>query len=323
MPLNVALLGYGSIARFHVQALREIPDADVRFAGVMGPRLEPTRAFADEFGFARATTSLDELLGDPAVDAVIITSPSEAHAEQTAASLRAGKHVLCEIPLAMSLADTDRLVRLADQADRRLMVCHTERFEAGLQMARHLVASGALRPYAAVSRYMFHRRENVNWMKRRRTWTDNLLWHHGCHAVDALLWLLDATEAEVKAEIAPPSGPLQIPMDLGIVMRTPRAQVITLGMSYNTHFPFHEYLLIGEETSLLYEDGTLRRPEHVLVQKGGEASFEAAVRRQNAEFLAAVREQREPRPSGRAVRPAMAALQAAQDQLDARPRARG
>jgi 2-hydroxy-4-carboxymuconate semialdehyde hemiacetal dehydrogenase len=308
MPLNLALLGYGSIARFHVQAFREIPDADVALYGVMGPRPESTEAFARELGFARATTDLDELLADPAVDAVVITSPSEAHAEQTAAALRAGKHVLCEIPLAMSLPDVDRLIRLAEQADRTLMVCHTERFEAGLMEARRRVAEGELHPTAAFSRYMFHRRENVNWMGRRRTWTDNLLWHHGCHAVDALLWLLGADDADVKAQVAAPSGPLDIPMDLAVGLRTPANQVASVAMSYNTHLPFHDYLLIGQETTLLYDSGTLYDRDRVVVQKGGEASFEAAVRRQNAEFLAALRERREPESSAASVLPTMALL---------------
>src|SRR5205814_3251227 len=69
-----------------------------------------------------------------------------------------GKHVLCEIPLALSLADTDRLTALADQVDRRLMVCHTQRYWASSIAARRLVAGGDLRVHALFARFMFHRR---------------------------------------------------------------------------------------------------------------------------------------------------------------------
>ncbi len=318
--MKVALVGYGSIAEEHARAivaLREQPGGgDLRVAGVMGRLAEPTAAFAREVGAERATTDLDDLLADPTVEAVVVCSPTDLHAAQTERALRAGKHVLCEIPLATSLAETDRLIALADAMDRRLMVCHTQRYHPALAEARRMVDAGDLHPTSAVCRYLFGRRENVNWKGRRRSWTDDLLWHHGCHAVDAALWLLGAGEATVAAQVAPPGGPLEIPMDLGIVLRTPRGQVATVAMSYNTHLPAHDYLLIGEETTVLFADDTLRGPDGVIVAVTGDHTHGAIVR-QDGEFFAAVREGREPAVSGRAVRPAMAVLQAVQDTLGA------
>jgi 2-hydroxy-4-carboxymuconate semialdehyde hemiacetal dehydrogenase len=321
LSLNVGLVGYGSIARSHVQALKSLGGHDVR--GVMGRLADPTRQFAAEFGMPLATTDLDELLADESIEAVIICSPTDAHAEQTERALRSGKHVLCEIPLATSLADVDRLAALADEVDRRLMVCHTQRFYPPLVQARRMIASGELHPHAIVSRYGFHRRANVNWMGRRRSWTDNLLWHHGCHAVDAALWLLGVADrgevVEVAAQVALPGGNLGIPMDLTLAMRTTRDQLVTVAMSYNTHIPVHDYLLIGEETTVLYADGELRDRERVLVPKGDADPIAV----QDGEFFAAVREHRDPSVSARSARPAMAALQAAQDSLEARLREMG
>lgn len=324
--MNIVLVGYGSIAREHVRAIAHLRDAprgvDLRLYGVMGRDLEATGAFAREFGMVVATTKLDEVLDDPKVDAVVITSPTELHAGQTERALRAGKHVLCEIPLATSLAETDKLIQVAHEADRRLMVCHTQRYYSGLVEVRRRVTEGELHVHALSSRHIRLRRQNVNWVGRRRSWTDNLLWHHGCHSVDTMLWLLGATEVEVSAQVALPGGNLDIPMDLTIVMRTPRDQIGTVVMSYNSHFDLHDYLVIGEETSLLWEADQLRAPDRVLVP--GSPSFQAdAITRQDAEFLSAVREQREPALSASTVRPAMAALQAAQDTLDARLRAFG
>jgi 2-hydroxy-4-carboxymuconate semialdehyde hemiacetal dehydrogenase len=104
-------------------------------------------------------------------------------------------------------------------------------------------------------------------------------------------------------------------MDLGLVMRTPRDQVVTVAMSYNTHIPLHDYLVIGEENTLLFSNGELRDRERVLVPRPAEDITHEAIGRQDAEFLAAIREQREPSVSARGVRPAMAALQAAQESL--------
>ena len=171
--MNVGLIGYGSIAREHSRAILAIggtPEGrDLRLAGVMGRQAAPTEAFAREFGMARAVTDLDELLADPEIGAVVVCSPTDLHAAQTERALRAGKHVLCEIPLATSLADTDRLARLAEEAGRRLMVCHTQRYQEALIEARCMIADGRLHPHAIVSRYMFGRRENVNWLGRRRS----------------------------------------------------------------------------------------------------------------------------------------------------------
>ena len=314
--MNVGLIGYGSIAGEHAQAiavLRETPaGADLRLSGVMGRLAEPTAAFARAWGMARATTDLDELLADPALDAVVVCSPTERHAEQTERALRAGKHVLCEIPLATSLAETDHLLALAPEVDRRLMVCHTQRYHPALVEARRMVDAGELRPYSFIGRYLFDRRENVNWKGRRRSWTDDLLWHHGCHAVDAALWLLRATEATVAAQVAPAGGPLAIPMDLGIVLRTPAGQIATVAMSYNTRLPAHDYLLIGEETSVLFADDLLRGPGGIVLEPTGDHALGSIVH-QDAEFFAAVREGREPAVSAASARPAMAALQAVAD----------
>jgi 2-hydroxy-4-carboxymuconate semialdehyde hemiacetal dehydrogenase len=315
--VKIGLVGYGSIARSHVRALSGL---DAEIVGVMGRLAEPTEAFAAEHGLPHATTDLDELLGLDGLEAALICSPTDSHADQTARALRAGKHVLCEIPLATSLAETDELIRLADQADRRLMVCHTQRYHPGLVEARRRVATGQLHPYSLVARYGFLRRENVNWMGRRRSWTDNLIWHHGCHAVDTCLWLLDRPVVDVSPQVARPGPPLGIPMDLALLMRTEPDQIVTVAMSYNTHIAVQDFLLIGEETTLQYADGDLRDRERVLVAK---PSDHDPIRDQDLEFLEAVRERREPAVSGRAVRPAMAALQQVQDWIDRRQGSKG
>jgi hypothetical protein len=107
-------------------------------------------------------------------------------------------------------------------------------------------------------------------------------------------------------------------MDLTIVMRTPRDQIATFVMSYNSHFPLHDYLVMGEETSVLWEEDELRSPDRVLAGHRGGDALDRAVFRQDEEFFAAIDEGRKPAISAQAARPAMAALQAVQDILEAR-----
>ena len=319
--MNVAILGYGAIAREHALAIHRIGPArfggDVTLSGVMGRLPAPTRAFAEEFGAALATTDLDDLLADQHIDAIIVCSPTGVHAEQTERALRAGKHVLCEIPLATSLAETDRLIDLAERSGRQLMVCHTQRYAAPLIEAQRMIARGELHPRAMVSRYLLDKRENVSWTGRRRSWTDNLLWHHGCHAVDAALWLLGAEAADVSARAAPPDPHLGIPMDLSITLLTTHQQVVTVVMSYRAMPPIQDYVVIADETTLIYAHDALRDHTRVLVSAEEHGSYDAsALDRQDTDFLESILLGREPVSSARSVRPAMAALQAAQDSLD-------
>jgi len=319
--VNVAILGYGAIAREHALSIQRMrqqqPDWDIRLTGVMGRLLPPTRDFADEFGATLATTDLDELLADSRVAAVIVCSPTDLHAEQTERALRAGKHVLCEIPLATSLAETDRLIELAGRSGLQLMVCHTQRYTAPLIEAQRLIASGELTPRAMVSRYLLDKRENIGWTGRRRTWTDNLLWHHGGHAVDAALWLLGTEAATVTARATPPDPRLHIPMDLSILIETAQNQVLTVVMSYRALPPLQDYVVIADETTLVSANNELRDHARVLVPAGEPEPYDTeALDRQNRDFFTAILIGSEPVSSARNIRPAMAALQQAQESLD-------
>jgi 2-hydroxy-4-carboxymuconate semialdehyde hemiacetal dehydrogenase len=344
MPeLTLTFIGYGSIAAAHVRALREL--GGVRFDSVVGRRPEATEAFAREWGFAHWTLSLKEALARPGVDAVVICSPSDQHAEQAEQALASGRHALVEIPLAMSLADAERVTALAEQVGRRLMVAHTQRFFPALLELRRRITEGELRPHHLVMRWFFLRRSNVNWEGRQRSWTDNLLWHHACHVVDAALWLLGQADCglgiadcglsdKVKdgpAFVANPqsairnpqshmvralgqAGPshaeLGIPLDLDLLLRVGERPV-NIAMSYNSPWPLHDYLVIGEEATLRFENGRLFGSEGEVFAPTGAHP----IREQDQEFLAAVREGREPSAGGRSVLPAMRALQTIEDGL--------
>jgi 2-hydroxy-4-carboxymuconate semialdehyde hemiacetal dehydrogenase len=305
--MNLCFIGYGSIAKAHARAFRQL--GGTRFHTVVGRRLEATEEFAREFGFERVTLDWDEALANSGIDAVVITSPSDLHAAQTEAALRAGKHVLAEIPLATNYADAERVTQLAKGVRRTLMVAHTQRFYPALQEARWRIASSALRVHHVVCRWFFFRRENVNWEGKQRSWTDNLLWHHACHVVDSALWLLGAEVKSVHGTLGPPHPVLQTPLDLNVSITTQQNQLISIAMSYNSHLTPHEYVLVGEEDTLMFENGRLYSRDGVVF----EPENPQPITEQNREFLAAVREGRAPSVSGDAVLPAMRVLQLVED----------
>ena len=307
--LRICAVGYGAIAGKHMQAFEAI--GGVMPHTVVGRRAEPTKEFAARWRFEHWTLDLEEALAQSEIDAVVIASPSEHHSLQTEEALRAGKHVLVEIPLAMNLADAQRVTALAEEADRQLMVAHTLRYLPPFQDVKDRVAAGRLHLHHVIARIAFLRRENVGWTGRKRSWVDNLLWHHGCHVVDMALWLLGATQtADVWCQLGPPHLTLGTPMDLTLGIRTSAEQLISAALSYNSHCAVDDWLLIGEEETLSICDTQLFDARGNAL---GERVDRTNLTFQNAHFIQAVTEGHPSATSGEAVLPTMAALQQAHE----------
>jgi len=317
-PLRLAIMGYGQIASSHTRIMSREGHA---LRWLIGRMPEKTAAFAQEHGFACHSTNLEDALSDAQVDAVILCTPSEQHAHQTERCLRAGKHVLVEIPLAMTFAEGERLAQLARQTGRTVMVAHTHRYGGAIQRAKQRIDAGELTLHNVVARYMFLRRENVGANGYVRSWTDNLLWHHGQHATDMVLWLLGVEkpgEVEATSLLALPDQLLDAPLDLSLAIRTPRDQLATVSMSYNAHVSLYDYVLIGREDTLIVENGVLRNKGGVLYDPTEDQSEgRNSGLLQNREFVAAIREGRQPAISADSVLPALHVLQQAQDAYDA------
>ncbi len=122
---GAAVVGAGFIGPVHIEGLRR---AGIRIQGILGSTPEKSRKIADHFRISRAYTDYTELLQDPDVTAVHIATPNRLHFGQASAALKAGKHVLCEKPLAMTSAETGELVRLAHNSGRAAGVCYNIRF---------------------------------------------------------------------------------------------------------------------------------------------------------------------------------------------------
>ena len=309
-------VGSGSIATAHAGALRAL-DQDLHM--VVGRRLEATAAFARAEGFANHKTDLEEALRDEFLEAAVITSPSEMHVAHARACLARGLPTLVEIPVALSVTDAQALDAYASNCGLPLMVAHTRRFRPTMLRMREIITSGQLTLHAVHHRYGFIRRENVNWVGHHRSWTDNLLWHHGGHAMDALMWVSDVPSADVTARLGSPHHHLEIPMDISVSLRTPTGIVGSVVLSYNTHQPLDDSLFIGEQDTIYanYATGTLVGKDGLIFDAGMTEVVPAEViLAQDREFVNAAEAGRDPRPSIADVMPSLCALQQVQDQCD-------
>ena len=137
--LNVAVLGTGFIGPVHVESLKR---AGVIVKGILGSSLEKSQAAAKDLGLETGYGNLEEIFADDAVDAVHIATPNRLHFEQVSAVLKAGKHVLCEKPLAMTSAESQQLVELAKQSNLAAGVAYNIRFYPLCQELRARIQSG-------------------------------------------------------------------------------------------------------------------------------------------------------------------------------------
>ncbi len=139
--LTAVVVGTGFIGPVHVEGLRR---AGVHIAGIVGSSPAKSRQSAASLGLPRGYSSLDEVLADATVDAVHLTTPNRYHFEQAAAVLRAGKHVLCEKPLAMNSRESAELVRLAAASGRAAGVCYNIRYYPLCLEAAERVRNGTI-----------------------------------------------------------------------------------------------------------------------------------------------------------------------------------
>ncbi|MNC34672.1 4-carboxy-2-hydroxymuconate-6-semialdehyde dehydrogenase [compost metagenome] len=306
-PIRILIAGEGAIAGIHLQALHEIGGAEV--VCVAGGVAADTAAFAAQWGIPEYSQDFAASLARDDIDAVILASPSPLHAEQASAAIAAGKHVLAEIPMSLNLSDAERLSAEAAATDKVCMVAHTRRFSAPHVELKRRIAAGEFHLQHLVAETYFLRRDNRNMFGKPRSWTDCLLWHHACHSVDLFAWLLDDAELEVWGSAGPRHAELGIPMDMNIGLRSRSGAMATLVLSFNNRGPFGgHYRYIGEEATLLAYRDELKDHEGVLQSVPDGSSFA----RQDAEFLAAIREGRTPESSFAACLPTMRLL----DKLD-------
>src|SRR5207247_3425978 len=287
--MKIALAGTGAMGVIHVKALSKI--AGVEVVSIASRTEESGKAFADEWKIPFHSTSLEACIDRPGVDAVILTTPSDQHADQTVLALSKGKHVQVEIPMALNLADSQRMVAAAKKAGKSCMVTHTRRFAAPHREIRRRIQDGTFHLYHMVVETYFFRRTNLNIHGQPRSWVDNLLWHHGCHSVDLAYWVLNEPNFEVWGQKGPNHPALGIPMDMTVAMRSKKGPLFSLAMSFNNKGPFGGfYRYIGEEeTYRIYRD-SMTDSEGKEVPLDNVVAFD----RQDVEFTSAIRQGREP-----------------------------
>ena len=227
---------YGAFGLKHLDALKNIEDVEV--TSIMGPTETKIKALAAERRINHYSTSLENCIARDDVDAVILSTPTQLHANQAIACMDAGKHVLIEIPMADSLEDSMRVVKKHRETGLTCMAGQVRRFNPSNQWIKNKINLGELKLQQMDAQTYFFRRTNTNAKGQPRSWTDHLLWHHACHTVDLFQYQTGGKATQAFGLQGPIHSELGIAMDMTIGLKATDGAICTLSLSFNNDGPF-------------------------------------------------------------------------------------
>ena len=312
--IKVALAGAGAFGTKHLDAIKLIDGVEV--ISLVSRDLKKTKETAAKYGIGHVSTDLADSLALKDVDAVILCTPTQMHAEQSIACMKAGKHVQVEIPLADSLAGAEAVAALQKQTGLVAMCGHTRRFNPSHQYVHNKIKAGEFNVQQMDVQTYFFRRTNMNALGQARSWTDHLLWHHAAHTVDLFAHQTGSEIVKANAVQGPIHPALGIAMDMSIQLKTASGAICTLSLSFNNDGPLGTFFrYIGDSATYIarYDDLFNGKDEkidvsHVAVSMNG-------IELQDREFFSAIAEGREPNSSVAKVLPCYRVLHQLEQQL--------
>lgn len=291
--MRVALFGCGWIQEFHARAVLSHGDELVAIAN---HREESGKAFAETYDIPRVTTDWESLAVDPGIDAAIIATPNYLHAPQAIALLEAGKHVMVEKPMAVSVAECDAMIAAAERGGAQLMVAHCWRFHPDVQAMRARIASGEFGVVVKTRGYGVHSNWGpTGWFTEKRFAGGGALVDMGVHAIDTVRYLLgDPLPQSVCATVGTHFGTYDVDDD-GILLISWTNGTNSLVESGWWH-PHKEGL--EAETEVYGTKGYARIFPREEPSQDYEHCTQPMYTAQMTEFLDAISQGRRPRPDG-------------------------
>jgi predicted dehydrogenase len=315
---RVGIIGCGSITRLR-HAPEYAADSGVGIAGFFDPVASRAAELAEEFG-GKVYASLEDLLGDGTIDAVSVCGANASHADTSISASRAGKHVLCEKPMAMSLAEARAMIAAANEAGKILMIGHNQRLEAANRLAKSFLDRGEIGRVLSF-RTSFSHGGPESWSADRnaKTWFFNkaasgfgAMGDLGIHKADLIRWLLDDEVTAVMAmtrtldKTYEDGKPIGVDDNAACLLELGRGAVGYLGASWTNYAGCDKATVIwGTEGELRIDENpdvpvTLRRRDGTILRAIPPA-LPAGVRESSGvieAFLASIREGSNPAVSG-------------------------
>jgi predicted dehydrogenase len=247
------LIGCGDIARKRIApALRDLENCE--FIGVSRRQGELAKSFAQEFGAQRHYSAWEDLVADEAIQAVYIATPVELHAAQAIAAAEAGKHVLCEKPMSMNVAECDRMMAAASENRVKLGVAYYRHFYPVVRRIKELIASGEIgQPVIAqINAFEFfnpapdHPR---SWLLRKNRSGGGPMFDFGCHRIEVLTNIFGPI-AKVRAQVANVAFEREVEDSATALFQFAKGTCATLAVSHAAREPQDTLDIFGTQGSI-------------------------------------------------------------------------
>ena len=272
--INIGIIGCGNIAR-----TRHVPEyaanQDCRLAAYFSPSCEKAEALALEYG-GKVCGSARELLTDPSIDAVSVCTANDAHAAISISAMKAGKHVLCEKPMAGSLAEAEEMVRVSKETGRLLMIGHNQRFLPAHMEAKKFLDKGAIgrvlsfrTAFGHGGPEMFMKVKDMDsWFFRQEKAVMGAMADLGVHKIDLINYLLGERIVKVSAKLSTldkcreDGSPISVDDNAVCLLETESGAIGTMCASWTYYGrPDNSTVIYGSRGIMrLYDD-----PEHSLL----------------------------------------------------------
>ena len=311
--MKICVAGQGAFGQKHLDALKRIDGVEV--TSLVGGNQENTAKVAQKYGIPHFTADLTE--GIKRADAVILATPTKMHFKQGVQCMKAGKHVLVEIPVTDSVEDAEGLVKVAKETGVVAMGGHVRRFNPSHQYVNKKIRAGELKIQQMDVQTYFVRRQTMNAAGNPRSWTDHLLWHHAAHTVDLFAYQCGENISECYAVQGPIHPTLNIAMDMGIICKVPSGSILNLSLSFNNDGPlgsFFRYICDNGTFKAFYDDLSDGKDKKIDVSKV-DVSMDG-IELEDREFIAAIKAKRQPNGSLEQLLPCMHTLGKLEKMID-------
>jgi predicted dehydrogenase len=260
-PVSVGVVGLGYWGPNLARNFERLGETELRW--ICDASDDARERWAPQFPRARVAASLDELLADESLDAVVIAAPVPLHAELAVRVLEAGKHCFVEKPLAQSVADADRVVAAAEVAGKVLMVGHLLEYHPGVRKLKEVADSGDLGDI----RYVYANRLNLGKLRE----DENALWSLGAHDVSVLLHLVDEEPDEMHAF---GESYMRRPVEdvVFCYLRFPSGLMAHLHLSWLDPHKERRFTIVGSDKMATFDDMELEQ-KLVIYDKGFDQDY--------------------------------------------------
>ncbi len=201
--VGIGFIGTGFARKVQIPAFQRCEGAKI--VSIASHKIENARSTAEECGAEHFTDDWRETVAHPDVDLVCITTPPDLHCEQTLFAIENGKHVLCEKPMAMNVAESEKMVAAARTSDKLMLIDHELRFQPGRQIAKQMISDGRLGKIRNV-KHIFQAPHRGDASLPWNWWSDanaggGALGAIASHVIDGFRWLLDTEIASISCQL--------------------------------------------------------------------------------------------------------------------------